>query len=80
VNTGDKDRTGGGGKAGSNPLCPICGRPRMTKYRPFCSSICAQRDLGNWLKGSYRIPTNEEPQDMDVDVDDEAEDGPDQED
>jgi len=52
----------------------------MTKYRPFCSSICAQRDLGNWLKGSYRIPTNEEPQDMDVDVDDEAEDGPDQED
>ncbi|MBL6934123.1 MAG: DNA gyrase inhibitor YacG [Alphaproteobacteria bacterium] len=47
------------------PACPVCGRPRVAKHRPFCSVRCAQRDLGHWLKGSYRIPTNEEPGDMD---------------
>ncbi len=56
-------------KAGMSPACPVCGRPRVAKYRPFCSARCAQRDLGNWLKGSYRIPTNEEPRDTNWDMD-----------
>ncbi len=51
-------------KTGSGPACPVCGRPRVAQYRPFCSSRCAQRDLGHWLNGNYRIPTNEEPEDM----------------
>ena len=36
--------------------CSICGRPVMPKFRPFCSSRCADVDLGRWMKGNYRIP------------------------
>lgn len=36
--------------------CPICGKPTEQKYRPFCSSRCADIDLGRWLSGSYVIP------------------------
>jgi hypothetical protein len=42
--------------------CPICSKPSETKYRPFCSKRCADIDLGEWLKGSYRVPTAERPQ------------------
>ena len=40
-------------------LCPICGKPAAPQHRPFCSARCAQIDLGRWLKGVYRIPTEE---------------------
>ncbi|MEI9886439.1 MAG: DNA gyrase inhibitor YacG [Rhizomicrobium sp.] len=36
--------------------CPICGRPREAKFRPFCSKRCADLDLAKWLKGEYSIP------------------------
>jgi endogenous inhibitor of DNA gyrase (YacG/DUF329 family) len=36
--------------------CPICGKPRSEKYRPFCSLRCADIDLGRWLKGEYAFP------------------------
>lgn len=36
--------------------CPICGRPRDAKLRPFCSRRCADIDLARWLKGEYTIP------------------------
>ncbi|WP_404406206.1 DNA gyrase inhibitor YacG [Pelagibacterium halotolerans] len=36
--------------------CPICGKPSVQAYHPFCSSRCADLDLGRWLKGSYAIP------------------------
>lgn len=36
--------------------CPICGKPRDAKYRPFCSSRCADVDLARWLRGDYAIP------------------------
>lgn len=39
--------------------CPICGAPAQAAARPFCSTRCAEIDLGRWLQGSYRIPTNE---------------------
>jgi uncharacterized protein len=45
--------------------CPICGKPAEQQYRPFCSARCAQIDLGRWLKDSYRIPTEEEPDEGD---------------
>jgi endogenous inhibitor of DNA gyrase (YacG/DUF329 family) len=45
--------------------CPICGKPALRQYRPFCSPRCAQLDLGRWLKGDYRIPTEEAPEDSD---------------
>jgi endogenous inhibitor of DNA gyrase (YacG/DUF329 family) len=41
--------------------CPICGKPAVQPYRPFCSTRCAQIDLGRWLNGNYRIPTDEGP-------------------
>ncbi len=39
--------------------CPICKKPAVPAYRPFCSRRCADIDLGRWLKGSYAIPTDE---------------------
>jgi uncharacterized protein len=40
--------------------CPICGKPKDQKFRPFCSKRCADVDLSRWLKGSYAIPAAEE--------------------
>ena len=36
--------------------CPICGKPAVEGFRPFCSKRCADIDLGTWLKGGYAIP------------------------
>lgn len=41
------------------PGCPICGRPRDAKYRPFCSARCRDVDLGRWFKQVYSIPAEE---------------------
>jgi uncharacterized protein len=46
--------------------CPICGKPATQRHRPFCSKRCAQIDLGRWLKGNYRIETDETPDDSDA--------------
>ena len=43
--------------------CPNCGRTTVATHRPFCSSRCADADLGRWLTGGYRIPTEEAPGD-----------------
>lgn len=46
--------------------CPICGKPAVEKYRPFCSKRCADIDLNRWLSGAYAIPvTAEEDEDGD---------------
>lgn len=44
-------------------LCPICGKPAAPQHRPFCSPRCADIDLGRWLKGNYRVETEEAPDD-----------------
>jgi endogenous inhibitor of DNA gyrase (YacG/DUF329 family) len=36
--------------------CPICGRPRLEEFKPFCSKHCADVDLARWLQGRYVIP------------------------
>ena len=36
--------------------CPICGKPAVEKYRPFCSRRCADVDLNRWLSGAYAVP------------------------
>ena len=41
--------------------CPICAAPMRRAYRPFCSRRCADLDLGRWVTGAYRIPTDETP-------------------
>ncbi len=40
--------------------CPICGKPAIARYRPFCSKRCADIDLGRWFGEAYRIPVEEE--------------------
>lgn len=48
-------------KAPTAERCPICGKPASAAQRPFCSQRCAEIDLGRWLKGVYRVPTDEAP-------------------
>lgn len=48
------------------PRCPICGKPADPSTRPFCSRRCKLIDLGRWIEGAYRIPS-EEPPDTDPD-------------
>jgi endogenous inhibitor of DNA gyrase (YacG/DUF329 family) len=36
--------------------CPICTRPAVQRFRPFCSRRCADVDLHRWLSGSYVLP------------------------
>jgi uncharacterized protein len=47
--------------------CPICGRPTMARHQPFCSPRCADIDLGRWLKGNYRVETEEAPENAERD-------------
>lgn len=39
--------------------CPICRRPAIVRFRPFCSGRCADIDLGRWLKEEYRVASDE---------------------
>ncbi len=41
--------------------CVRCAAPVQPRYRPFCSQRCADIDLGSWLRGSYRVATEEAP-------------------
>jgi uncharacterized protein len=43
-------------EARRSPTCPVCGKPSKEAARPFCSTRCADVDLGRWLTGQYRIP------------------------
>jgi endogenous inhibitor of DNA gyrase (YacG/DUF329 family) len=43
-------------QAGWEPGCPICHKPSVKPYTPFCSRRCAEIDLGRWLKEAYVIP------------------------
>jgi endogenous inhibitor of DNA gyrase (YacG/DUF329 family) len=40
--------------------CPICAKPVVAQFRPFCSKRCADVDLNRWLSGVYAIPVKEE--------------------
>ena len=43
--------------------CPICSKPTAPRHQPFCSQRCADIDLGRWLKGTYRVETEEPAED-----------------
>jgi endogenous inhibitor of DNA gyrase (YacG/DUF329 family) len=48
---------GAGGPGATPPrVCPICRKPTVDRYRPFCSARCADVDLGRWFTEAYRIP------------------------
>lgn len=48
--------------------CPQCGRESVwspeNPWRPFCSERCKLIDLGAWAAESYRIPVQEDPEDL----------------
>lgn len=50
--------------------CPICGRPRVHRFRPFCSAACRDRDLLAWIDERYRLPAVAEEADEDQAGDD----------
>jgi endogenous inhibitor of DNA gyrase (YacG/DUF329 family) len=39
----------------AKPRCPICKKPAVKAFRPFCSKGCADADLGRWLTGRYVV-------------------------
>lgn len=43
--------------------CPICGKPAVEKFRPFCSQRCKNIDLHRWLSGVYAVPAVEAEED-----------------
>jgi endogenous inhibitor of DNA gyrase (YacG/DUF329 family) len=43
--------------------CPICQKPSIADYRPFCSKRCADVDLARWLGGTYVIPAESSEED-----------------
>jgi endogenous inhibitor of DNA gyrase (YacG/DUF329 family) len=36
--------------------CPICRRPAVQEFSPFCSQRCADVDLGRWITERYAVP------------------------
>ncbi|MFA7439443.1 MAG: DNA gyrase inhibitor YacG [Sphingomonadaceae bacterium] len=37
--------------------CPQCGKAVVDKsHAPFCSAVCRDRDLLQWLNEGYRLP------------------------
>ncbi len=50
--------------------CPICGKPAIHRYRPFCSKRCADIDLARWLGGRYAIPATEDEPDFETEESD----------
>lgn len=51
--------------AGAHPParpCPICSKPPIERYRPFCSARCGQIDLGRWLGERYAVETGDSPE------------------
>ena len=45
--------------------CPLCGKPSLQKFHPFCSNRCAQIDLNRWLGGNYAIPVKDTAEEAD---------------
>ena len=52
--------------------CPVCGKPSVVAFRPFCSKRCADVDLQRWLSGRYAIPLADEEAEPADESEDEA--------
>ena len=59
--------TPGDGGAGRSAVrrCPVCGKPAVDPFMPFCSKRHADIDLHRWLADAYTIPAS--PDDGDGD-------------
>jgi endogenous inhibitor of DNA gyrase (YacG/DUF329 family) len=49
--------------AATGRRCPLCGKPTIIEFRPFCSKRCADIDLSRWLTDGYVIPGRPETDD-----------------
>ena len=47
-------------------ICAICDKPQAEAYKPFCSAKCKLIDLGNWIDGDYRLPSEELPSEAEI--------------
>jgi uncharacterized protein len=47
-------------KSQSLAKCPICRKPAVDAFRPFCSKRCADVDLNRWFTGAYVVAGKEE--------------------
>jgi uncharacterized protein len=60
--------------APENP-CPICRKPAVERFRPFCGKRCADVDLNRWLSGVYAVPVKDDDEDAPKPAAKPAEDG-----
>ena len=44
----------------STARCPICRKPAVAPFQPFCSQRCADVDLGRWFNERYAIPVEDD--------------------
>ncbi len=44
--------------------CPMCKKPSVEAFHPFCCKRCADVDLGKWLGGNYAVPAVEPTDDF----------------
>lgn len=49
--------------------CPVCRKETDREFRPFCSRRCADLDLARWLRGDYRLATDDAPPDAETPLD-----------
>ena len=48
------------GDVARSSACPICGKPAVEEFRPFCGKRCRDVDLNRWLSGVYAVPVKDE--------------------
>jgi endogenous inhibitor of DNA gyrase (YacG/DUF329 family) len=58
-------RDGGAGQ-GAARRCPVCGKPAVDPFLPFCSKRHADLDLHRWLSGGYSIPGSADSAEDDI--------------
>ena len=46
--------------AASPTPCPICGKPALEGFQPFCGRRCADVDLNRWFSGAYVVAGKQE--------------------
>ena len=46
--------------------CPTCGSFSVKSSYPFCSQRCSSIDLGKWFDGKYTVPSEEDPDGLDI--------------
>ena len=51
---------------GKKAVCALCDKPQAKSYKPFCSARCKLIDLGNWMNGGYKLPSEEAPSEAEI--------------